>query len=229
MLKSLNRRKREQRRAQYDTPRTERVPTVEQRRVQLATNICRIPAARLPAQTLMQLWALRPALLIALDEVSQRSHATVTLATSVGRYYGFEHDPETMEAIARDVGVKPSTVNGQLQRAYEVMHAWLATNHPALLVPVAADVLDQDPLFWSKVQRSDDPDGCWIWTGATDLGYGVLKRQGKKLQAHRYAYTLAKGNLTPGLHLIHRCGHRLCVNPDHLCEVSPGHQVADVC
>ena len=34
-------------------------------------------------------------------------------------------------------------------------------------------------LFWSHVDRTTTPDGCWPWTGATDKnGYGVLMHRG---------------------------------------------------
>jgi hypothetical protein len=217
-----NRRKREQNRTRYDTPREDAAPTVAQRRLQLAANICRLPATMLPASTASQIWDIRHELLVALDAAGVRADATAPLSVYVIRFFGFDQPPETAEAIAQDLGLGTTTVWNNLQRAYDVMRAWLAAERPSLLSEAQPDATSTDPLFWSKVQRSPDPDGCWSWTGATDLGYGVVKRGGKKLQAHRYAYTLTYGPLTEGLHLIHRCRNRLCVNPAHLQEVAPG-------
>lgn len=54
--------------------------------------------------------------------------------------------------------------------------------------------------------------GCWLWTGALTYGYG--KCQGDR--AHRTAWRLFRGPIPPGLHVLHRCDVRRCVNPDHL-------------
>lgn len=69
--------------------------------------------------------------------------------------------------------------------------------------------------FWSKVQRSD---GCWIWIGPTGRGgYGVFSPMtGKNVRAHRYSYELERGEIGPGLLVIHSCDNPPCVNPAHL-------------
>jgi hypothetical protein len=63
---------------------------------------------------------------------------------------------------------------------------------------------------------------CWIWQlhKSTD-GYGQTKRDGKKINAHRFFYEAAKGPVEAGLHLDHRCRVPACVNPDHLEPVTP--------
>ena len=75
---------------------------------------------------------------------------------------------------------------------------------------------------WETFEDSHIPEpnsGCWLWLGAvTNRGYGSLLNPatGKTTQAHREAYRRAHGAIPPGLHVLHRCDLRCCVNPDHL-------------
>lgn len=74
--------------------------------------------------------------------------------------------------------------------------------------------------FWGKVNKTAT---CWLWTDAPNSsGYGTLKVDGMTEMAHRYALQLAGHELTEGLTVDHLCRVRLCVNPDHLEEVTYG-------
>jgi hypothetical protein len=78
--------------------------------------------------------------------------------------------------------------------------------------------------FWSKVQKSDDPNGCWLWTGGTHpSGYGRTVINGRPKYTHRVSLELHLGRqLEEGMIVLHaphaQCGNRLCVAPHHLRE-----------
>jgi hypothetical protein len=70
--------------------------------------------------------------------------------------------------------------------------------------------------------KFDEATGCWNWTGAIDrYGYGNVKRAGKNLRAHRYAYEKLIGPIPAGACVLHSCDNPACCNPDHL---RPGSQ-----
>lgn len=62
-----------------------------------------------------------------------------------------------------------------------------------------------------------DPDtGCWLWDGATTVGYGRIKRNSRIDMAHRITYELFVGPIPENLTIDHLCRVRSCVNPAHL-------------
>jgi hypothetical protein len=67
-----------------------------------------------------------------------------------------------------------------------------------------------------------DASGCWLWDRATfGGGYGwffVSKTGGKRVgeYAHRASWKIHRGAIPEGLHVLHKCDVRTCVNPDHL-------------
>jgi hypothetical protein len=76
--------------------------------------------------------------------------------------------------------------------------------------------------FWSNVDRTAGPTGCWPWTGPTNAdGVGVFKIRGRRTTARRYAYRMDQGD--PGrLRVVTRCGNPVCVSPRHLTAREPG-------
>lgn len=73
--------------------------------------------------------------------------------------------------------------------------------------------------FWSKVDVRGE-DECWLWTGATAWGYGVLNIRGLVLRAHRISVFLIQGDAINGLVIDHICHVNACVNPSHLRAVT---------
>ena len=87
----------------------------------------------------------------------------------------------------------------------------------------------KEELFFAKVEKTDT---CWNWTGAKTAsrperpnapatqGYGVFNINRRPFYAHRLSYLVYNGPLLDGLVIDHICDNSLCVNPDHLKQVT---------
>src|SRR5690349_9471175 len=65
-------------------------------------------------------------------------------------------------------------------------------------------------------RRIDPQKGCWIWTGSTTKGLGMLKLGGTRVAVHRLAMALWKGIvLAPNQLAVLTCGTDRCFHPDH--------------
>lgn len=76
------------------------------------------------------------------------------------------------------------------------------------------NVVTDEERFLSNTKKTDS---CWLWLGATNSkGYGRVGMKGKVVGAHRYSYEIHKESIPDGLHVLHACDVRHCVNPSHL-------------
>ena len=71
--------------------------------------------------------------------------------------------------------------------------------------------------FYAKIQPEPN-SGCWIWIGSVNGKYPKLwdGRRGYVVFAHRFSWTVFRGDIPDGYDVDHKCRLTVCVNPQHL-------------
>ncbi len=73
-----------------------------------------------------------------------------------------------------------------------------------------------DPRIRFEEKYSIYENGCWVWNGCINNGYGQFWYKGKPRLAHLFNYENLKERVPKGFELDHLCRNRACVNPNHL-------------
>lgn len=77
----------------------------------------------------------------------------------------------------------------------------------------AGPLLERFNRHWTPVPES----GCWLWTASTGShGYGQIMSNKTPVLAHRASWEFNFGDIPAGMHVLHKCDRRVCVNPSHL-------------
>lgn len=86
-----------------------------------------------------------------------------------------------------------------------------------------------DPALRLAEKQAPNPEtGCLEFQGyRCPKGYGQFKLHGRMEKAHRAAWIIARGEMPPGLHVLHACDNPSCVNVDHLFPGTNDDNVAD--
>jgi hypothetical protein len=97
------------------------------------------------------------------------------------------------------------------------------------LTLLGVPIVEKDVRFYnSRVVRAD---GCWKWSGSKlPKGYGLLMSHStrrKVFSAHRFSWTIHRGVIPNGKHVLHRCDNPECSNPDHLFLGTPKENMRD--
>ena len=85
--------------------------------------------------------------------------------------------------------------------------------------PIPEMTLEQIARFWSRVDTSAGPDGCWPNSWKPSDKYGKISINGSLFNTNRVAYVLGYDQqIKPGMLVLHSCDNPRCCNPAHLSQ-----------
>lgn len=136
------------------------------------------------------------------------------------------NNPEKAKAMRKRYSKKYYENNKE--QVNEYLRKYMASNAKN---EVTKEHIDENVLkrFYDKVEKTDT---CWNWTGArtanrpkriladATVGYGVININKRPFYVHRLAWMMAGKDLVEGLVIDHICNNSLCVNPDHLQQIT---------
>lgn len=71
-----------------------------------------------------------------------------------------------------------------------------------------------------ELEANSQPEpnsGCLLWCRCVSRnGYGSLRVGNRTHSVHRLAWEVNYGPIPPGMHVLHKCDVRSCINPAHL-------------
>jgi hypothetical protein len=144
------------------------------------------------------------------------AHPNFQLQAAYGQYGANAFTFTVLEYVDREhLRERESHWMGTLMPAYNIEHV---TGKPFI-----GDIMNdaQTALadrFWQQVDMGS-PDECWLWTSRINKhGYGQFYHPdtARTIGVHRVAWEFTHGPIPQGMHVLHRCDVRNCVNPAHL-------------
>ncbi len=82
--------------------------------------------------------------------------------------------------------------------------------------------------FWKNVDSNHSKYECWPWKGYRNANnYGVLRINGRHLQATRLCFFIHRGAFDVRLDVMHSCDNPPCCNPHHLSLGTARNNMAD--